>query len=156
MLLSAGLIISWVLNMFGVFLLDRLSFTIFVGISVICFGIAALVNRKYHGDHPGIKFYLMTTLVVVCAMLDALLSYNIALLIVFPLLLSLRYYSEKYTAWIAAVSAVAFTISAAVGSWFQLGILDLNFVDVANDTFIPYGEEVYQTIETAGGFVQSK
>ena len=156
MLLSAGLIISWVLNMFGVFLLDRLSFTIFVGISVIFFGIAALVNRKYHGDHPGIKFYLMTTLVVVCAMLDALLSYNIALLIVFPLLLSLRYYSEKYTAWIAAVSAVAFTISAAVGSWFQLGILDLNFVDVANDTFIPYGEEVYQTIETAGGFVQSK
>ncbi len=156
LLLSAGLVIAWVLNMLGIFLLDRMFFTVFVAISVICFGVAALVNRKYHGDHPKIKFYLMSTLIVVCAMLDALLSYNIALLIVFPLLLSLRYYSEKYTAWIAAVSAVAFTLSAAIGSRFQLGILDLNFVDVAKDTFIPYGEEVYQSIEAAGGFEPSK
>ncbi len=156
LLLSAGLIIAWVLNMFGVFLLERLSFTVFVAIAVIFFGIAALVNRKYHGDHPKIKFYLMTTLIVVCAMLDALLSYNIALLIVFPLLLSLRYFSEKYTVWIACISAIAFTISAAIGSWFQLGILDLNFVDVANDTLIRYGEEIYQTIESSGGFVKTK
>ena len=156
LLLSAGLIIAWVLNMLGVFLLDRLFFTIFVAIAVICFGAAALVNRKYKGDHPKIKYYLMSTLIIVCAMLDALLSYNIALLIVFPLLLSMRYYSEKYTAWIAGISAIAFTVSAAIGSWFQLGTLDLNFVDVAKDTFIPFGEEVYQTIESAGGFVQSK
>ena len=156
LLLSAGLIVAWVLNMLGIFLLDRMFFTVFVAISVVCFGIATLLNRKYHGDHPKIKFYLMCTMIVVCAMLDALLSYNIALLIVFPLILSLRYYSEKYTVWIAVVSAVTFTISAAIGSWFQLGIMDLNFVDVANDTFIPYGAEVYQTIEAAGGFVQTK
>lgn len=156
LLLSAGLIIAWVLNMLGVFLLDRLFFTVFVLIAVICFGFAALVNRKYKGDHPRIKFYLMSTLIIVCAMLDALLSYNIALLIIFPLLLSLRYYSEKYTAWIAVVSAIAFIISAAIGSWFQLGTLDLNFADVANDTLIKYGEEIYQTIENSGGFVQSK
>ena len=106
LLLSAGLIIAWLLNMTGVFLLDRPAFTVFVAVAVVCFGIAALVNRKYHGDHPRIKFYLMSTLIVVCAMLDALLSYNIALLIIFPLLLSLRYYSEKYTAWIAAISAI--------------------------------------------------
>ena len=156
LLLSAGLIIAWVLNMLGVFLLDRLFFTVFVLVAVICFGFAALVNHKYKGDHPKIKFYLMSTLIIVCAMLDALLSYNIALFIVFPLLLSLRYYSEKYTVWIATVSAIAFTISAAVGSWFQLGTLDLNFADVANDTLIKYGEEIYQTIESTGGFVQSK
>ena len=155
-LLSAGLLIAWILNMLGVFLLDRLFFTIFVAIAVACFGVAILVNRKYKGDHPKIKFYLMSTLILVCAMLDALLSYNIALFIVFPLLLSLRYYSEKYTAWIAAISAIAFTISAAVGSWFQLGTIDLNFADVANDTLIKHGEEIYQTIESAGGFVQSK
>ena len=156
LLLSVGLIIAWTLNMVGVFLLDRLFFTAFVVIAVAFFGIAVLVNRKYKGDHPRIKFYLMSTLILVCAMLDALLSYNIALFIVFPLLLSLRYYSEKYTVWIAVVSAIAFTISAAVGSWFQLGTLDLNFVDVANDTLIKYGEELYQTIERSGGFVQSK
>ena len=156
LLLSVGLIIAWTLNMVGVFLLDRLFFTAFVAIAVAFFGIAVLVNRKYKGDHPRIKFYLMSTLILVCAMLDALLSYNIALFIVFPLLLSLRYYSEKYTVWIAVVSAIAFTISAAVGSWFQLGTLDLNFVDVANDTLIKYGEELYQTIERSGGFVQSK
>ena len=156
LLLSAGLIISWVLNMLGVFLLDRVFFTVFVAISVLAFGVAALVNRKYHGDHPTLKFYLMSTLIVICAMLDALLSYNIPLLIVFPLILSLRYYSEKYTVWIATVSATAFSVSAAIGSWFQFGILDLNFVDVANDTFIPYGAEVYQTIEAAGGFAQAK
>ena len=156
LLLSVGLIIAWTLNMVGVFLLDRLFFTAFVVIAVAFFGIAVLVNRKYKGDHPRIKFYLMSTLILVCAMLDALLSYNIALFIVFPLLLSLRYYSEKYTVWISVVSAIAFTISAAVGSWFQLGTLDLNFVDVANDTLIKYGEELYQTIERSGGFVQSK
>ena len=62
------------MNMTGVFLLDRLFFTVFVLIAVICFGFAALVNRKYKGDHPRIKFYLMSTLILVCAMLDALLS----------------------------------------------------------------------------------
>lgn len=116
----------------------------------------ALVNRKYHGDHPRIKYFLMSTLIIVCAMLDALLSYNIALLIVFPLLLSLRYYSERYTIRVAVVSAIAFTLSAAVGSWFQLGILDLNFVDVAKDTMVSYGEDLYHAIEASGGFVQSK
>lgn len=156
LLLSAGFVIAWVLNMAGVFSLDRLSFTIFVIIATICFGIAILVNQRYHGDHPRIKFYLMGTLIIVCAMFDALLSYNIALLIIFPLLLSLRYYSEKYTIWIAVFSIAAFIISAALGSWFQLGILDLNFVDVANDTFIPYGEDLYHAIEIAGGFVQSR
>ena len=156
LLLSAGLIIAWGLNMLGVFLLDRLFFTVFVAIAVVCFCFAVLINHKYKGDHPMIKFYLMSTLIIVCAMLDALLSYNIVLFIVFPLLLSLRYYSEKYTVWIAGVSAIAFTISAAVGSWFQLGPIDLNFADVANDTLIKYGEEIYQTIEASGGFVQSK
>ncbi len=156
LLLSAGLVVAWVLNMLGVFLLDRLFFTVFVAIAVLCFGLAALINNRYKGDHPKIKFYLMSTLILVCAMLDALLSYNIALFIVFPLLLSLRYYSEKYTIWISAVTAVAFTISAAVGSWFQLGTIDLNFADVANDTLIRYGDEIYQTIASSGGFVQSK
>ena len=156
LLLSAGLVIAWVLNMVGVFSLDRLLFTIFVIVALIIFGVAILINRKYNGDHPKIKFYLMSTLIIICAMLDALLSYNIALFIVFPLLLSLRYYSEKYTLWIAIISAIAFIISAAVGSWFQLGILDLNFVDVAKDTFVPFGEDLYHAIETSGGFVQSK
>ena len=156
LLLSAGLIIAWVLNMVGVFQLDRLFFTVFVGIAVVCFAVAVFVNRKYHGDHPKIKYFLMSTLIVVCAMLDAILSYNIALLIVFPLLLSLRYYSEKYTVRIAVVSGITFALSAAIGSWFQLGILDLNFVDVANDTRISVGDDLYQAIESAGGFVQSK
>ena len=156
LLLSAGLLISWALNMLGVFWLDRLFFTVFVTIAVIFFGVAVLISRKYHGDHPKIKYFLMSTLIVVCAMLDALLSYNIALFIVFPLLLSLRYYSEKYTIRIAIASAVAFTLSAAVGSWFQPGMLDLNFVDVAKDTLVPYGEDLYQSIEAAGGFVRSK
>ena len=155
-LLSAGFVIAWVLNMVGVFVLDKFSFTIFVVIAAVCFGIAVLANQKYQGDHPKTKFYLMGTLIVVCAMFDALLSYNIALFIVFPLILSLRYYSEKYTVWIAVITAIAFIISAAVGSWFQLGILDLNFVDVANDTLIPYGKDLYNSIETSGGFVQTK
>ena len=156
LLLSAGFIIAWVLNMAGVFWLDRLSFSVFTAAALICFGIAVLINRKYHGDHPKIKFYLMGTLIIVCAMLDAWFSYNVALLIILPLLLSLRYYSEKYTAGIAAASVVVFTLSAAVGSWFQLGVLDLNFVDVAKDTFTQYGEELYLTIEASGGAVQSK
>ena len=156
LLLSVGFILAWALNMLGVFWLDRLSFTIFVIIALICFGIVILVNRKYHGDHPNTKYSLMGTLIIVCAMLDALLSYNIVLFIVFPLLLSLRYYSERYTVWISVVTAIAFTLSAAIGSWFQLGVLDLNFVDVAEDTLIRYGEDLYHAIENAGGFVQSK
>ena len=156
MLLSVGLIISWVLNMVGVFQLDRLFFTIFVFIAVVCFAVGALVNRRYHGDHPKIKYFLMSIMIIVCAMLDAILSYNIALLIVFPLLLSLRYYSEKYTIRIAIISAVTFVLSAAIGSWFQLGILDLNFVDVANDTLVSVGDDLYHAIESSGGFVRSK
>ena len=156
MLISAGLGSSWILNIVGIFQLDRLFFTIFVFIAVVCFAAAALVNRKYRGDHPAIKYFLMSMLILVCAMLDAILSYNIALFIVFPLLLSLRYYSERYTIWIAVVSAIAFILSAAIGSWFQLGILDLNFVDVANDTLISVGDDLYSAIENAGGFVRSK
>ena len=43
LLLSAGLIIAWVLNILGVFLLDRLFFTVFVAIAVVCFGVAARI-----------------------------------------------------------------------------------------------------------------
>ena len=156
LLLGAGFIIGWVLNMAGIFSLDRLTFTIFIIIAEVCFGTAILISRKLKAESHETKFYLMGTLTIVCAMLDALFSYNIALLIVFPLLLSLRYYSEKYTVWIAVVSAAAFILSAAAGSWFQLGILDLNFVDVANDTLVCYGEELYHAIEASGGVDRSK
>ena len=156
MLMSVGLIISYILNMVGVFQLDRVLFTIFVAIAVACFAVAVLINRKYKGDHPAIKYFLMSTLILICAMLDAILSYNIALLIVLPLLLSLRYYSEKYTVNIAVASAIVFVISAAIGSWFQFGILDLNFVDVANDTHVSVGEDLYYAIESSGGFVRTK
>lgn len=156
LLLTVGFVVAWVLNMMGVFVLERRSFTIFVIVTAICFGIAILVNWRFRGDHPKTKYYLMGTLIIVCALLDALLSYNIVLFIAFPLLLSLRYYSEKYTIWITIVSMIAFSASAAAGSWFQFGLLDLNFVDVANDTLVSRGEDLYSAIGASGGVVQSE
>ena len=152
-LFGIGLIISWILNMIGVFLLDRITLTIFVLISLALLAAAIIVSKKCNGKNKWLKYYLLCTLVVICAILDALITYNIPLMILFPLVLSLRYYSEKYTLNIAVVTGVAFVISAALGSWFQLGICDLNFVDVSRDTFIPFDAEIYDIIENSGGFL---
>lgn len=154
--ISVSLIVSWALNTLGIFQLDHLLFSIVIAISLVCFGSATLVNRKYHGDRPQLKYYLMGTMIFVCAMLDSLMTYNIACLILFPLILSLRYYSEKYTTQIAVASVITFALFDAVGAWFQLGILDLNYVDVVNDTLISRGVDPYHAIEAAGGFVQSR
>lgn len=156
LLISIGLTASWILNMIGVFQLDKTFFSIFVLIAIALFAVAMLVNRKYKGDNTWLKYYLMSTLVIVCAMLDAMLTYNIPMMMLFPLILSLRYYSENYTLQIAVVSMVAFAVSSAAGSWFQLGICDLNFVDVAQDTVIAYGKDLYTAITESGGFAREK
>ena len=156
MLISVCLFIAWGLDMAGMFQIDKLLFTVCSFTAIIFLCISAAINRKYKGDRTWIKYFLMTVLIVVLGMLDSILTYNLQLIILFPLVLSLRYYSDRYTLRIAIVSALVFTCSAAVSARFMPGIYDLNFIDVAQDTLIPYGTDPYLAMMNAGGFEQSK
>ncbi len=90
--------------------------------------IPAVIAHFVHYRTKWIKFFLLIELVIVLAYLDCMLGYNVTLNMVFPVILSCRYCSSRFTKLIAGISALTFGISCALGPLFGIGMLDLNFL----------------------------
>ena len=88
-----------------------------------------------------IKYSLMGTLSVVYAVTTSVLTYNVTLLVVIPILLSIRYFSKKYTMSIALLSVLVFFLAYLYGA--NHGMLDLNFVQYSPGTIIPTNENMW-------------
>ncbi len=128
------MILCLLLNEFGVFTADK---TV-MRYAVITAGIIELpitiLNIIYVGAKKWLKVPLMIDLILVCAVLSATLGHNVTLVMVFPIVVSTRYFDEKYTRLVAYISAVAFAI-ASVASGF-IGIVNMNMVK------LPEGAEI--------------
>ena len=86
--------------------------------------ISSVLNSIYVGTKPWLKIPLMVDLIIVCAVLSAALGHNIALIIVFPLVVSARYFDQKYTLYVAILTAILFAVAIHIimsrttfGSW---------------------------------------
>ena len=126
MIIFAFMILCCILNEIGVFTADKHIMRIAVLLACIVEVPITVLNSIHVGTKPWLKVPLMIDLTLVCAILLATLGHNVTLVMVFPMLISTRYFDEKYTRNVAISSAVVFLISCIFCGFF--GILNLNMV----------------------------
>lgn len=140
LLIFVFMLLCWLLNEIGVFTADKKTMRIAVLLASFVELPITVLNSIHVGTKPWLKVPLMVDLTLVCAILSAALGHNVTLIMVFPMLVSTRYFDEQYTKNVAISSAVVFAVSCIICGYF--GILNLNMVkfpDGAELSVLPGG-----------------
>lgn len=133
-------VVTWLLFESGFFYI-RVQFRALMIFNIVIMGLASGISRYFKYEKKWIKYLLMGMLTVVYAVTTTALTYNVALLIVIPIILSVRYFSKRYTMFIAVLSIVVFFMAYLYGA--NHGMLDLNFVQYAPGTTIVTNDNMW-------------
>ena len=108
---------------------------------ILLISFSNFICRRFKYEKSWIKYSLMGTLTVVYAGTTSVLTYNVTLLVVIPILISIRYFSKRYTMSIAVLSILIFFAAYLYGA--NHGMLDLNFVQYEPGTVITTNEKMW-------------
>ena len=119
-------IITLLLNILGIFKGRALTVAMTEGIIFQLIPLA--VYTVFGPGKPWMKNVLLVGLTLSLSIIDAQLTYKTALLMVIPIVVSIRYFSRITTLRVAVFTVILFTLSAIYGAVH--GILDVNIVDL--------------------------
>jgi len=125
--------ITWILFEVGFFYI-RIQYRGLMVFNLVLISMVNSVSRYFKYDKGWIKFALMISMIFVCAVTMMTLTYNVTLLVVLPILLSVRYFNKKYTIHVSVLSIIIFFFAYVLGA--NYGMLDLNFVQYEPGTTI--------------------
>lgn len=123
-----------VMNMFGILAIDHeLAGRIFLSsFLVMLVPITACMAVK--GAKRWVKYTMMAAVIFALAYIDRVMTFNVPVLIVIPVIFSCRYYSGAFTVQTAAATTAAFTLSMYIGARNVIGSPDMNFIaDTASE-----------------------
>ncbi len=152
MIVFAVMILCLILNEIGLFTANKVLMRYAVLIGGIIEIPITVLNTIYVGTKKWLKIPLMVDLTLVCAVLSAALGHNVTLVMLFPVLVSTRYFDEKYTKWVSYLSIFVFAASCVFCGLF--GIVNMNMVKVAEGTVISvgHGENIRDALLNNVGF----
>ena len=155
MIVFAVMVLCLVLNEFGVFTADKAVMRWAVFAAAIVELPITVLNSIYVGTKKWLKLPLMIDLILVCAILTSTLGHNVTLVMVFPIIVSTRYFDAKYTKWVAYCSAIVFAVSCVILAY--IGIVNLNMVKIAAGTTVEIGADgnLRDALLASGGFSRS-
>ena len=133
-------VVTWILFELKFFYI-RVAFRPLMIFNILLMALTAGISRYHKYDKDWIKYILMASLTVVYAVTTSVLTYNVALLIVIPIVLSVRYFDRKYTRFIAILSSIVFFAAYLFGA--NQGMLDMNFVQYPPGTTIVTNESMW-------------
>lgn len=125
------LVISWVLNIFDVFTVPKVTMNLLAIQGLIEISVPLVLFKIFNGKNSWLKYVMVLALLLVCMRLFSVLNHNVILIMVLPVLLSSRYFSKGFTINISIVSLIALAIASA--STAVYGIIDLNFYPAPDD-----------------------
>lgn len=127
--------VSWILNEFGVFTVDKALMRECAIISIVLSTILSILNRTFHGDNPHLKYIMILGLILQCGALSCMLGHNVTMITALPTILSIRYFNQKFSVRMAIYSTIAFFIAAITCGLF--GVVNLNIVKFQSGTTLP-------------------
>ncbi len=141
------LFLCMILNEIGVFTVPKNVMRLSTLIAFVLETPATVINSRLVGTKRWLKQYLMITLILVATILAATLSHNVTLVMVFPMVVSIRYFDVKYTRNVAFTTAVFFLIAEIVNAY--VGVINLNMVKelTSNSIMIDNGSSLRQAVE---------
>lgn len=116
----------WLLTVLGFFEVDKKLITISFLANIILFIPAVYIFFKSNLSKAWIKYFLLSLVCVVSAVLAAFLSFHAVLAYVVPLLFAVQYRRRSTIWFVYAVNTVTMLISSLVS--FYYGICDLNLL----------------------------
>lgn len=118
------LLITWVLTYLNIFKIGIDNMNTIMIRSIIFLIIPALLCYLIKGKGKWIKHLLFISFIILIAMADTILKYNITLIMVIPIILAARYYNKFFTISVAIATTLAFLLSAYFS--LNIGPQDLN------------------------------
>lgn len=119
------LVVSWVLNLFGVFTIPKYRMNILAIQGIIEFAIPLVLYFVFKGKKRWLKYVMVFSLLLVCTRLFSILNHNVILIMVLPVLLSSRYFSRGFTIQVSIIASIFLAVASASTIFF--GVIDLNF-----------------------------
>ena len=129
-----------VLNALGVFSLSNSGLTRYLGFAIVEMLIPAGICFRLKGEKPWLKVVLMLAYVIVLARLHMVLGHNIVLCLIFPVALSVRYYSRPLTGFVAGATIITYLIASYYGITHQITRVDLNMLELPAGTILSFPE----------------
>ena len=117
-------VIAWILTKLNIFKVGINVMNSMMLRCILLLAIPAIICYIYKGRKKWLKHLLFTCFTIILAMADAMLKYNVTLVIVLPIILSARYYNKKFTIGVAIITTILFIISTFM--CVNIGQQDLN------------------------------
>ena len=130
------IIVCWLLNAAGVLAIDSSFLLRVFPVSIAGLAIPAAICRIFRGERKWNKYLLLVSIMVVQAFLDSMLTFNVTLLILLPVVFSCRYYSRRLTLCVSILTTLLFAASAWVGAVVNLQTPDLNFANADTSVYL--------------------
>lgn len=102
--------------------------------------IPAAICLYFKGEKPWLKVLLMIAYVIVLGRLHMVLGHNIVLCLVFPVVLSVRYYSKLLTSFVSGLTVFTYLAASYYGITHQISRVDLNMVELPGGTVLEFPE----------------
>ena len=112
----------------------------YLGFAIAEMLIPAAICIYLKGERKWLKVLLMIAYVVVLARLHMILGHNIVLCLVFPVVLSVRYYSKQLTSFVATITVLTYVAASWYGITHQITRIDLNMVELPAGTILEFKE----------------
>lgn len=129
-------ILTFLLVKFNVFKVGTSIITTIVVTNFGLLAIPAIVCFIIKGNSKWMRVFLFISFVLAMAVADAILKYNVTLLMVLPIILAARYYNKKFTIWVSVFTFLAFIVSTFFSVYY--GQQDLNTYNL----IIPQGTTI--------------
>ena len=135
-----------------IFYAGLLKMAVLLAISVVMMIPLSVYCIRCKGERRWLKYAMMLSVVIEFAVLNGALSYIINMLWPIPVMLSVRYYSVRFTRQVAVVSAVFYAISTWIGEAMDFCYVDLNAFLLPANVTITTQEQIglYDAIANAG------
>ena len=131
LLFTAGLaVIVLILNALNVFSIKDSVMVRTMVLAFVFLAGPALICMKLKGEKQWLKIVMLTCYTVVMASLQTTLGHNVVLAAVFPVVLSVRYYSRWVTSFVASLTVLLSGVADYVGVALGYGRLDLNMTEI--------------------------
>ena len=147
---SILLAVIWILCFSGIFHLKKevINGIVFHGMLELL--IPAVLCRIAKARKAWLKYLLLIELLIVLARIDSILGFNVPLIMIIPVILSCRFFSRRFTALISGLTMVLFALSTFANTWWNLGILDLNFYDPPKGTTLVIEDTILNAVKAVG------
>lgn len=74
-----------------------------------------VICKIFKGERKWIKAMLLLSIILVCAQVDSVLTYDVPIIMSIPAVLSIRYYDKRVTITTSVITALAFAVSCWYG-----------------------------------------